>query len=82
MGGSGLLGRLGREADGAAVAVAGRLAVDGRGNGKGVARVAPESAVLLVGEAGAGAQGAEDGVVELLGLVEVAGSQHDVAEHG
>jgi len=56
--------------------------VDGRGDGKGVARVAPEGAALGVGEARLATQGAQEGVVELLGLVGVAGSQHDVAEHG
>ncbi len=81
MGRIGLRGRLGRETEGAAVANAGRRAVDGRGDAKGVARVAPEGAVLGVGESRLAAEGAEQGIVELLGFVEVAGSQHDVAEH-
>src|SRR5574337_755413 len=76
-----LLWRLGHEARRGAVAVAGWLAVDGRGNGEGVTRVAPESAALGVGEAGFAAQGAEEGVVELLGLVEVAGSPGTFPQH-
>ena len=59
----------------------GWLTIDGGADTKGAAIAAPEIAVF-VGVAGRHAQYAQKGVVELAGLFQVAGTQHDVVEHG
>src|SRR5690606_28175893 len=76
------LGRPGREADGAAVGVAGRLAVDRLADGEGAARRAPPVATLrvrplrrLVTERG------QDRVIEFARRLDVVCADGDVGEH-
>ena len=80
MPGVNLLGRFGLEADRAAIAMASRLAIDGRGDAE-AARLAAVEVAVLVGHARGNAQGGKQRVVKLVGGFEVVDADHDVAEH-
>ena len=66
---------------GAAVAMRGRLPVDGRRDGEVASRAAIEIAVVVL-ESGPDAQCAEDRVIELLGRLKIINAEHHVTEHG
>jgi len=69
------------KADGAAIGVAGGLAVDRRRNGEDAGRRHVEDAALVVLEAGADAERGQRRVIELLRSGDVVRSDHYVAEH-
>lgn len=81
MEGVGLLGGLHGEPDGAAIAVSGGLAIDGRGDAE-AARGAAIEIPVPVGNPRANTQRAEQRVVKLLGNLKVVDTEHDVTEHG
>ena len=75
-----LLGRFGEKTDGAAVGVAGCLAVH-RGGDRKRARGAAVEITVFVGNTGRNTQRAQHGVIKRLGFFEVVGPEHDMAEH-
>src|ERR1043166_1319428 len=77
----GLLGAGAGEADGAAVGVRCRLAVDRLGDAERAGLRAIPNAALGIGLARRVADGAQHGVIELLGRVDVVGADHYVREH-
>src|SRR5262249_46083976 len=76
-----LLGTGAGEADGAAVGVRRRLAVDRLGDAERAGLRAVPNAALRIGFARRVAEGAHHGVVELPGRVDIVGADHDVREH-
>ena len=81
MKGVALFDRLHRKADGAAIAMAGGLAIDRRADGKGACGAGVKKPVL-VGKTGPQAQRAQERVVKLLRTRQIAHTQHDMTEHG
>src|SRR5215467_9688343 len=79
--GSDLLGAVAGEADGATIGVGRILAVDGFADRKYAGLGAIEDATLGIGVARGNADGAEHGIVELLGGGDIIGPNHDVREH-
>lgn len=75
-----LFRRLSREADGAAVSVASRLAVDGHGDREAAGRAAVEI-TALVGHAWGDAQRAEQRVIKLLRGLKISLTKHHMTEH-
>src|SRR5262249_39896823 len=76
-----LLGTGAGKADGAAVGVRRRPAVDWLGDAERTGLRAIPNAALRIGLARRVAKGAHHGVVELLGRVDIVGADHDVREH-
>ena len=68
------------EADRTAVAMCGRLAVNGRRDAE-VARGRAVEVAVFVGNPGAYAQSAQQGVVKRFGLFQIGDAEDDVAEH-
>ena len=81
-----MLGRAALEADGAAIGDSGWLAVDGLGEAERTAVMAIEqpdvSCARDIANGLARAQGAEHGVIETFGALDVVRADHDVVEHG
>jgi hypothetical protein len=77
-----LLGAGAGEADGAAVGMARRLAVDRLGDAERAGFRAIPNAALWIGRARRMAEGAQHGVVEFLGRFDIVRTDHDVRKHG
>src|SRR5215468_7189008 len=76
-----LLGAVASKADGATVGVGRGIAVDGHADREHASLGAIEDATLGIGVARGNADGAEHGIVELLGGGDIIGTNHDVREH-
>src|SRR5262249_2250410 len=70
------------EADGAAIGMARRLAVDRLGDAERAGLRAIPNAAFRIGRARRMTEGAHHGVVEFLGCFDIVGADHDVREHG
>src|SRR5215831_18114782 len=77
-----LLGAGAREADGAAIGMTRRLAVDRLGDAERAGLRAIPNTAFRIGRARRMAEGAQHGVVEFLGCFDIVGANHDVREHG
>src|SRR5215831_4195814 len=76
-----LLGAVACKANGATIGVGRCLAVDGLADREHARLGAIEDATLGIGAARGNADGAEHGIVELLGGSDIIGPDHDVREH-
>jgi hypothetical protein len=72
---------VGTETDGAAIAVTGRLTINGFAECKNAGFGAVKAAALIVDEAGWTTQRAKHRIIKCLGFFDVIGAKHDVTEH-
>jgi len=72
---------LGTKAKGAAIAIAGRLTVDGLADRKYTSLIHPKYATLVVCDTGLVAKRAQNGIIKGLGFFEIIGTEHYMTKH-
>ncbi len=74
-------GRSGPKTDGAAIPASGGLPVYGFADGEHSFLAVVKTPAFRIDFPGLMAEGAQNGVIELLGFLDIVGTEHDMAEH-